>query len=341
MYRDLKQHYRWQKIKKDIVRYVAWCLNCQQAKYEHQRPVGLLQKIVILVRNWERIGIDFLVGLSRTLRRFDAVWVIIDRLTKFAHFIPDMNSYTSEKMIKIYIREIIHFHGLVEHHISLSDGRAIRAEHSDFGGYVERMRHRFRMWDQFLPLAEFAYNNFYQSSIQMPPYEALYGRRCHSLVGWFEHGKARLLGTYLFSSVQLCKDLAYDEEPMAIMDRHVRKLRTKNIASVKIHWRSQPIKEATWETEHDMRSKYLHFFHILVASSSSQPAASTEAVAPEVVALETASPVVVANEPAADPPLTAFIPEGCSIANNFKVEKPSRKEVQGEGVLRFAYDNQT
>ena len=52
-------------------------------------------------------------------------------------------------------------------------------------------------WDQFLPLAEFAYNNSYQSSIQMAPYEALYGRRCRSLVGWFEPGEARLLGTDL------------------------------------------------------------------------------------------------------------------------------------------------
>ena len=63
----------------------------------------------------------------------------------------------------------------------------LRACVIDFGG----------AWDQFLPLAEFAYNNSYQSSIQMAPYEALYGRRCRSPVGWFEPGEARLLGTDL------------------------------------------------------------------------------------------------------------------------------------------------
>ena len=63
----------------------------------------------------------------------------------------------------------------------------LRACVIDFGG----------SWDQFLPLAEFAYNNSYQSSIQMAPYEALYGRRCRSPVGWFEPGEARLLGTDL------------------------------------------------------------------------------------------------------------------------------------------------
>ncbi|XP_070036939.1 uncharacterized protein [Nicotiana tomentosiformis] len=63
-----------------------------------------------------------------------------------------------------------------------------------------------------------------------------------------------------FSSVQLDKNLTYVEEPVDILDMEVRKLRPKNIASIKVQWRGQPVKEATWETKHDMRSRYPHLF---------------------------------------------------------------------------------
>ena len=75
MYRDLKQHF------------VAQCPNCQQVKYEHQRPGGTLQKMPIPEWKWERIAMDFVVGLPKTLGTFDSIWVIVDRLTKSAHFI--------------------------------------------------------------------------------------------------------------------------------------------------------------------------------------------------------------------------------------------------------------
>ncbi|XP_070011232.1 uncharacterized protein [Nicotiana sylvestris] len=92
----------------------------------------------------------------------------------------------------------------------------LRACVIDFGG----------QWDQFLPLAEFAYNNSYQSSIEMAPYEALYGRRCCSPIGWFEPGEAKLYGTGClgqdFSTIQLDESLGYEEELVAIIDKHDR-----------------------------------------------------------------------------------------------------------------------
>lgn len=237
----------------------------------------------------------------------------------------------------------------------------LRACVIDFGG----------SWDQFLQLAEFAYNNSYLSSIQMAPYEALYGRRCRSPVGWFEPGGVRLLGTDLvqdalekvkiikerlrtmqsrkkcyadkkvrdvsymvgekvmlkvspmngvmrfgkkgklsprfirpfevlqrigevayelalppsvssvhpvfhvsmlrkyigdpshvldFSTVQLDGDLTYDVEPVAFLGCQVQKLRSKDIALMKVQWKGLPMEEATWETEREMRSKYPHLF---------------------------------------------------------------------------------
>jgi len=92
---------------KDIVGYVARCLNFQQVKYEHQRPGGLLQQMTIPEWKWEHITMDFVVGLPRTLGKFDAVWVIVDRLTKSAHFISVVTTYTSERLAQIYIQEIV------------------------------------------------------------------------------------------------------------------------------------------------------------------------------------------------------------------------------------------
>ncbi|XP_070013593.1 uncharacterized protein [Nicotiana sylvestris] len=112
MYRDLRQHYWWRRMKKDIVEYVAKCLNYQQVKYEHQRSGGLLQQMPIPEWKWERITMDFIVGFPRTMRNFDAVWVIVDRLTKLAHFIPVVTTYTSERLSQIYIWEIVRLHGV-------------------------------------------------------------------------------------------------------------------------------------------------------------------------------------------------------------------------------------
>ena len=111
MYKDLRQYYWWRRIKKDIVRFAAWCLNCQQVKYEHQRLHGLLQWMDIPKWKWERITMDFVVELPRTLKKFDAIWVIVDRLTKSAHFIPVCTTYSSERLAGIYIREIVCLHG--------------------------------------------------------------------------------------------------------------------------------------------------------------------------------------------------------------------------------------
>ncbi|XP_070041143.1 uncharacterized protein [Nicotiana tomentosiformis] len=108
---------------------------------------------------WECISMDFVVGLPRTLKKFDAVWVIVDRLTKSAHFIPVAATYSSEWLAKIYIREIVLLHVLATCRVCLQ---------------------------QQLPIE-------YSNAL----YEALCGRRCRSPVGWFDPGEAQLLGTDL------------------------------------------------------------------------------------------------------------------------------------------------
>jgi hypothetical protein len=85
-------------MKRDIVEYVSLCDTCQRVKAEHQRPVGLLQALKIPEWKWEEIGMDFTVTLPRTQAGYDSIWVIVDRLTKVAHFIPIKTTYSGAKL---------------------------------------------------------------------------------------------------------------------------------------------------------------------------------------------------------------------------------------------------
>uniref|UniRef100_M0ZUK4 Retrotransposon protein n=1 Tax=Solanum tuberosum TaxID=4113 RepID=M0ZUK4_SOLTU len=112
MYRDLREVYWWNVMKKDIAGFVANFPNCQQVNVEHQKPRGLSQDISIPTWKWEDLNMDFIVGLSRTRRQHDSIWVIVDRMTKSAHFLPIKISYLAEDYAKLYLREMVRLHGV-------------------------------------------------------------------------------------------------------------------------------------------------------------------------------------------------------------------------------------
>ena len=99
-------------MKRDIANFVAQCLNCQQVKIERQKPGGLLQAMEIPTWKWELINMDFVTGLPRTPRKYDSVWVIVDRLNKSAHFLPVRTSYSAEDYARLYLKEIVRLHGV-------------------------------------------------------------------------------------------------------------------------------------------------------------------------------------------------------------------------------------
>ena len=99
-------------MKRDIARYVSTCLTCHRVKEEHQRPRGVLQPIQIPKWKWEDISMDFIVGLPRTTNGFDTIWVIVDRLTKSAHFLAIRISYSMEQLAQLYLKEIVRLHGV-------------------------------------------------------------------------------------------------------------------------------------------------------------------------------------------------------------------------------------
>ncbi len=81
-------------MKKDIAEYVEVCDVCQRVKAEHQKPARLLQPMPIPEWKWDKLGMDFITGLPRTKAGYDSIWVVVDRLTKVAHFIPVKTTYT-------------------------------------------------------------------------------------------------------------------------------------------------------------------------------------------------------------------------------------------------------
>jgi hypothetical protein len=167
---------------------------------------------------------DFIVALPNTSRHHDSIWVIVDRLTKTAHFLPVHTTHKAEKYAEIYIDQIVCLHGILKTIVSdrgalsverfweqLQESlgtRAIRssAYHPQIDGQTERVNqiledmlracvlHYGKNWDKCLSLAEFSYNTSYQSSLKMAPFEALYGRRCRTPLNWSQVGEREIFG---------------------------------------------------------------------------------------------------------------------------------------------------
>ncbi|KAI3750999.1 hypothetical protein L2E82_21981 [Cichorium intybus] len=123
MYHGLRTNYWWSGMKKDIALFVAKCLTCSRVKAEHQRPSGLLVQPVIPEWKWEAITMDFVTKLPRTTKGHDNIWVIVDRLTKSAYFLPIREHFKVEQLARIYIDEIVSRHGIPLSIISDRDGR--------------------------------------------------------------------------------------------------------------------------------------------------------------------------------------------------------------------------
>ncbi|GJS47335.1 putative reverse transcriptase domain-containing protein [Tanacetum coccineum] len=123
MYYDLRDRYWWPGMKKDIAEYVSKCLTYLKVKAEHQRPSGLLQQPEIPVWKWEGIAMDFVTKLPRTSSGHDTIWVIVDRLTKSAHFLPMREDYKMERLARLYLNEIVARHGVPISIISDHDSR--------------------------------------------------------------------------------------------------------------------------------------------------------------------------------------------------------------------------
>ena len=110
IYHTIKENYWWLGMKRNIASFVARCLVCQQVNAEHQRPSRTLQPLPIPEWKWEHITMDFLIGLPCTRVGYDVIWVIVDRLTKSAHFLSIRNNFSLDRLAELYINEIVRLH---------------------------------------------------------------------------------------------------------------------------------------------------------------------------------------------------------------------------------------
>jgi hypothetical protein len=102
----VKSHYYWPGMKKEIAEYIARCMECQRVKDEHRHPAGLLQPLPIPEWKWEVVTMDFIIGLPRTNKQHDSIMVVVDKLTKAAHFIPLKTTHKATNVVDIYMREV-------------------------------------------------------------------------------------------------------------------------------------------------------------------------------------------------------------------------------------------
>ncbi|KAA3473634.1 reverse transcriptase [Gossypium australe] len=208
MHNDLKQHYWW------LV------------------PSGLFQSILIPEWKWDRITMDFVAGLPLTPSKKDSIWIIVDRLTKSAHFIPICTDFSLDKLAELCVSQIVRLHGVPVSIVLDRDPRFTSrfwkklqnalgtklhfstAFHPQSDGQSERIIQILEdmlrycipefegTWERYLPLVEFAYNNSFQSSIKMAPYEALYGRKCCTPLYWTELSENKIHGVDLIKEAE-------------------------------------------------------------------------------------------------------------------------------------------
>nr|GEY89022.1 reverse transcriptase domain-containing protein [Tanacetum cinerariifolium] len=260
MYQDVKKLYWWPNMKADIATYVSKCLTYARVKAGHQRPSRLLVQPAIPEWKWDYITMDFITKLPKSSQGFDTIWVIVDRLTKSAHFLPIKENDPLDKLERLYLNRIVARHGIPISIIYDRDGRFTSnfwksfqkalgtdicmstAYHPKIDGQSERTIQTLedmlracvidfgKGWVKHMPLAEFSYNNSYHASIKAVPYEALYGRKCRSPVCWAEVEESQLTGPELIQETTE-KIVLIKQRMQAAQDRQ------KNYAD----WKRKPV----------------------------------------------------------------------------------------------------
>jgi hypothetical protein len=220
------------RYEKDISKYVARCMECQKVKDENRHPTGLLQPLTIPEWKWEMVTMDFITGLTRTGKLHDLIMVVVDKLTKDAHFIPLKTTHKATEVVDIFMKEVARLQGIPKTIVSDRDPKftsnfwkglfkGFRTNmnfsttyHPEFDGQTERVNRVIedilRMyvmdkplkWKDYLHLVEFAYNNGYQASLKMSPFEAIYDRKSNTPVSWDNPADRTVVGPELLREME-------------------------------------------------------------------------------------------------------------------------------------------
>ncbi|GJY88630.1 putative reverse transcriptase domain-containing protein, partial [Tanacetum coccineum] len=221
MYQDMKKLYWWPNMKADIATYVSKCLTCARVKDEHQRPSGLLVQPAIPKWKWDNITMDFITKLPKSSQGFDTIWVIVDRLTKSAHFLPMRENDPLDKLARLYLNRI---KALVTD-ISMST-----AYPPETDGQSERT---IQTLEDMLRACVIDF-----------------GKKCYA-------GELLVMS---LEGIHVDDKLQFVEEPVEIMEWEIKGLKRSWIPLVKVRWNSRRGPEFTWEREDSFKQKYPQLF---------------------------------------------------------------------------------
>jgi hypothetical protein len=197
-----------------------------------KHPTGLLQPLPVPEWKWETISLDFITGLPKTLKQNDSIMVVIDKLSKSAHFIPVKSTFKAINIAEIFMKEIFRLHGIPKMVISDRDVKFTSAfwkelfaglntnlnfstsYHPQMDGQTERtnqivedmlcmyVRTKPNKWEDYLHLVEFAYNNGYQTSAKLSPFEILYDRKCMTPISWDNLADRLMVGPEMLQEME-------------------------------------------------------------------------------------------------------------------------------------------
>ncbi|WMV30306.1 hypothetical protein MTR67_023691 [Solanum verrucosum] len=275
-------------MKRCIVEFADKCLNCQQVKVEHQRPGGMAQNIELPNWKWEMINMDFITGLLWSRIEHDSILVIVDRMTKSAHLLSVNTTFSAEDYSRLFIQEIVRVNLSTAFHpqTDSQEERTIQTLEDMLRACVINFKDEFGfigpyLVHQAMEKVKIIQERFKTTQSRQKSYINVRRRdlefevddwvhlKVSPMKGVMRFGKKwklrpRYIGPYRISktteNIGIKDNLSYEEIPIEILDRQVQKLRTKEIASVKVLFQNKFVEEATWEAEEDMKQRYPHLF---------------------------------------------------------------------------------
>ncbi|GJY82592.1 putative reverse transcriptase domain-containing protein [Tanacetum coccineum] len=261
MYYDLRDRYWWPGMKKDIAEYVSKCLTCLKVKDEHQRPSGLLQQPETPVWKWEGIAMDFVTKLPRTSSGHDTIWVIVDRLTKSAYFLPMREDYKMDRLDILYLNEIVARHGVP---ISIISDRDSRFTSRFWQSMQEALRKkkknkpRLDMSTAYHPQTDGQRAEVREGQLIGPELVQETTEKISPIKDRLKVARDRQKRPWMIFRVDA--KLNFVEELVEILEKQFKKLKRSRISIVKVRWNSKRGLEFTWEREDHMKLKYPHLF---------------------------------------------------------------------------------
>ncbi|GKA72905.1 putative reverse transcriptase domain-containing protein [Tanacetum coccineum] len=272
-------------MKANIATYISKCLTCAKVKAEHQKPSGLLVQPKILECKWEKITMDFVTKLPKTTNGYDTIWVIIDHLTKYGHFLPMRERDPMEKLMKLYMKEVVTRHGVPVSIIFDHDGRFTslfwKALNKALGTRLDMSMAYHPETDKVGDAQLTGPTIIHETTKKIVQIKSIIQAardRQKSYVNIrrkpmvFQVGDRKCLFdeslVIPLEELRVDDKLHFVEEPVEVMDREIKQLKRSRIPIIKVRWNSKRGPEFTWEREDQFKQKYPHLFTKTAPSSS-------------------------------------------------------------------------